>query len=112
MQSLCFYTGVLIANKVDLDTRRVISPKKGQELATNNKLEYFECSAVRLIFDHSHSTHAFLSTWRMWTNNLTIMRDAKTSLRLLAPVSESKNSPTPCYYDVKAVGGVDSLRSV
>jgi len=40
--------GVLIANKVDLDTRRVISPKKGQELANNNKLEYFECSAKEL----------------------------------------------------------------
>ena len=52
-QHFCNPSGVLIANKVDLDTRRVISPKKGQELANNNKLEYFECSAVRI--DHSLS---------------------------------------------------------
>ena len=40
--------GVLIANKVDLEQRRVISPKKGQELAHNNRLEYFECSAKEM----------------------------------------------------------------
>jgi len=40
--------GVLIANKADLETRRVISPKKGQELASNNKLDYFECSAKEM----------------------------------------------------------------
>uniref|UniRef100_A0A0B6YSE1 Small monomeric GTPase n=1 Tax=Arion vulgaris TaxID=1028688 RepID=A0A0B6YSE1_9EUPU len=37
--------GVLVANKTDLDKRRIISPKMGRELAQSNKLEYFECSA-------------------------------------------------------------------
>lgn len=40
------FSGVLIANKTDLDQRRVISPKVGKEFALSNKLEYFECSAV------------------------------------------------------------------
>ena len=39
-------TGVLIANKTDLDeTRRRVSPKMGHETATNLGLTYFECSA-------------------------------------------------------------------
>ncbi|XP_059177916.1 intraflagellar transport protein 27 homolog [Physella acuta] len=40
--------GVLIANKTDLDQRRVISPKVGKEFALSNKLEYFECSAKEM----------------------------------------------------------------
>jgi len=43
-----YIPGALIANKVDLEQRRIISPKKGQELAYNNKLEYFECSAKEM----------------------------------------------------------------
>ncbi len=39
-------SGVLVANKVDLDQRRMISPKVGKEFAESNGLEYFECSAV------------------------------------------------------------------
>lgn len=42
-------SGVLVANKVDLDDRRVISPKAGKQLAEANALEYFEVSAVRLV---------------------------------------------------------------
>lgn len=42
--------GVLVANKVDLSERRIISTKEGQEFADNNKLDYFEVSAVRLFF--------------------------------------------------------------
>jgi transport family protein 27 len=38
--------GVLVANKIDLDQRRVISPKAGKDFADANGLEYFECSAV------------------------------------------------------------------
>ncbi|XP_064615765.1 intraflagellar transport protein 27 homolog [Liolophura sinensis] len=40
--------GVLLANKIDLDQRRVISPKAGKELADSNGLEYFECSAKEM----------------------------------------------------------------
>ncbi|GFO28636.1 intraflagellar transport protein 27 homolog [Plakobranchus ocellatus] len=40
--------GALVANKTDLDQRRVISPKVGKELALSNKLEYFECSAKEM----------------------------------------------------------------
>ncbi|KAL8579387.1 hypothetical protein ACOMHN_026752 [Nucella lapillus] len=40
--------GVLIANKTDLDQRRVISPKEGKEVAMKNGLEYFECSAKEM----------------------------------------------------------------
>ncbi|KAK2166846.1 hypothetical protein LSH36_34g00049 [Paralvinella palmiformis] len=40
--------GVLVANKIDLDQRRVISPKSGKEFAESNGLEYFECSAKEM----------------------------------------------------------------
>ncbi len=38
-------TGVLVANKTDLEDRRIISPKVGAELAHQLGLLYFECSA-------------------------------------------------------------------
>jgi GTPase SAR1 family protein len=41
-----FVTGVLIANKIDLDKRRVVSEADGRAFAIANELEYFECSAV------------------------------------------------------------------
>ena len=50
-----FVTGVLVANKTDLDQRRVISPKAGMEFAESNGLKYFECSAVSLPFIHSQT---------------------------------------------------------
>ena len=37
--------GVLIANKADLEDRRVVSPKVGADLAGQLGLMYFECSA-------------------------------------------------------------------
>ncbi|KAJ8317879.1 hypothetical protein KUTeg_002970, partial [Tegillarca granosa] len=37
--------GVLVANKVDLEERRMVSKKAGQELASTHDLKYFECSA-------------------------------------------------------------------
>ncbi|KAF6041248.1 IFT27 [Bugula neritina] len=37
--------GVLVANKVDLDERRIISPKAGEKLAEHHGLKYFEVSA-------------------------------------------------------------------
>ena len=42
--SLC--AGVLVGNKTDLDERRLISTKEGQQLAQSLSVEYFECSAV------------------------------------------------------------------
>ncbi|KAJ3077939.1 Intraflagellar transport protein 27, partial [Rhizoclosmatium hyalinum] len=38
--------GVLVANKIDLDARRIISTQQGEEFAKANKLMYFECSAA------------------------------------------------------------------
>ena len=38
-------TGVLVANKTDLEDRRVVSPKVGSDLAQQLGLMYFECSA-------------------------------------------------------------------
>ncbi|CAG5126647.1 unnamed protein product [Candidula unifasciata] len=40
--------GVLLANKTDLDKRRVVTPKVGRETAQSSKLEYFECSAKEM----------------------------------------------------------------
>ena len=40
------FSGVLLANKIDLDQRRTVSPKSGKDLAMSHNLEYFECSAV------------------------------------------------------------------
>lgn len=40
--------GVLVANKVDLESRRVIGTSEGRELASSLQLEYVEVSAVRL----------------------------------------------------------------
>jgi len=41
--------GVLIANKIDLDERRVITTAAGKELAQSKGLAYFECSAVSTV---------------------------------------------------------------
>ena len=42
------FTGVLVASKTDLEERRVVSRKSGQEFAESKGLKYFECSAVSL----------------------------------------------------------------
>ena len=38
--------GVLIANKVDLENRRIVSTTQGEEFAKLNSFGYFEVSAV------------------------------------------------------------------
>ena len=43
---LLLISGVLIANKSDLDQRRAVSVMDGREKALSKGLEYFECSAV------------------------------------------------------------------
>jgi len=43
---LLLFVGVLIANKIDLEERRVISAAAGEEFAKSKGLAYFECSAV------------------------------------------------------------------
>ena len=48
---ISFHAGVVIANKIDLDQRRTISPKMGNDFAASNGLKYFECSAVSI---HHH----------------------------------------------------------
>ena len=40
------HAGVLVANKVDLTERRVVSKEKGLTFAKSKDLEYYECSAV------------------------------------------------------------------
>lgn len=39
--------GVLIGNKIDLETRRKVSSKEGKEMAKSLGLKYFECSALK-----------------------------------------------------------------
>jgi len=41
---------VLVANKIDLEERRLISKAAGEELAQSKGLAYFECSAVSSAF--------------------------------------------------------------
>lgn len=38
--------GVLVANKIDLVDKRIVSPSEGQQKAKMFKLRYFECSAL------------------------------------------------------------------
>jgi hypothetical protein len=38
--------GVLVGNKTDLDTRRVVTQDEGKKLAQQHGMESFECSAV------------------------------------------------------------------
>lgn len=40
--------GIVLANKTDLQDRRVVSPKSGQDLAKTLKFQYFECSAKEM----------------------------------------------------------------
>ena len=47
------YVGVLVANKIDLDKRRLVSEAQGRQFAASKELEYFECSAVSEKL-HSH----------------------------------------------------------
>jgi len=51
---LIFCAGVLVANKVDLEERRVIGAQAGEEFAKARGLAYFECSAVSTVhlFEH------------------------------------------------------------
>ena len=50
--------GALVAIKTDLKQRRVISTKQGRDQASSKGLEYFECSAVSIIFAHDHLFYA------------------------------------------------------
>ena len=49
------FLGVLVGNKTDLEQRRIISPKEATDFAHSHGLEYYECSAVRII----HSCNLF-----------------------------------------------------
>lgn len=51
-----------MANKTDMDQRRVISPKQGQDFAQENGLEFFECSAVSLSHFSDKPALYFLKT--------------------------------------------------
>ena len=48
------YVGVLVANKIDLDKRRLISEAQGRQFAASKELEYFECSAVSETYLSAH----------------------------------------------------------
>lgn len=49
---LCILTGVFVANKTDLEGRRVVERNKAEEFAKGKGLEYFECSAVSINLNH------------------------------------------------------------
>ena len=40
------FPGVLLGNRSDLTNRREVSEREGQQLASQNELAFFECSAV------------------------------------------------------------------
>ena len=42
------HPGVFVANKIDLDGRRVVWKEKAEEFANSKGLQYYECSAVSL----------------------------------------------------------------
>ena len=50
----------MVANKVDLVLRRVVSEEEGQAFANANELEYFECSAVSWSLTDNISVVLFL----------------------------------------------------
>ena len=56
------YVGVLVANKTDLNKRRLISEAQGRQFAASKELEYFECSAVS---EKHHSCHKKFSALRL-----------------------------------------------
>lgn len=45
--------GALVANKVDLESRRVVGEKEGQAFAGSKELQYFETSVVRMSYSLS-----------------------------------------------------------
>ncbi|KAK6170112.1 hypothetical protein SNE40_018587 [Patella caerulea] len=42
------FPGALVANKIDLEQRRIVGPKAGKELAMKTGLDYYECSAKEM----------------------------------------------------------------
>lgn len=48
--------GILLANKIDLIDKRIVSPSEGQQKAKMLKLRYFECSALN---DADQATQEF-----------------------------------------------------
>ena len=46
--------GVLVANKVDLEQRRIVDSDQGRDVAKKVGLKYAEMSAVRQPCDHGH----------------------------------------------------------
>ena len=75
--------GALLANKIDLDQRRVISPKAGKELAQSNKLEYFECSAVSYIrVNEIHVVVHSFSLRKRYVELILLLNDDKALINL------------------------------
>ena len=48
LSSVSFSLGAVVANKVDLTSRRLVGEQKGRTFAEKQGLQYFECSAVRM----------------------------------------------------------------
>ena len=48
LSSVSFSLGAVVANKVDLTSRRLVGEQKGRTFAEKQGLQYFECSAVRV----------------------------------------------------------------
>ncbi|KAJ3413644.1 Intraflagellar transport protein 27 [Chytridiales sp. JEL 0842] len=71
--------GVLVANKIDLSSRRVISPQQGEEFAKANKLGYFECSAATN--QDVDAPFYYLSNW--------FYEHYEASIKMFTKISES-----------------------
>ncbi|XP_064644206.1 intraflagellar transport protein 27 homolog [Lineus longissimus] len=66
--------GVLVANKIDLDQRRLISPKEGKSFAQSNGLEYFEVSAKEMQNVESPFYYLANEFYRLYQEQLDVFR--------------------------------------
>ena len=74
-------SGVLIANKIDLEDRRIISPKLGSDLASQLGLMYFECSAKEFK-DVENPFYFIANEWhKMYTDSADNISDSTMGRR-------------------------------
>lgn len=71
--------GILIANKIDLTDRQVVTSEMGHKLADQLHLKYFECSAVSIRF--------------LKINILPVIRSCVTILKISDQMFRYKGTP-------------------
>lgn len=68
------FPGVLIANKIDLDDRRVISTEMGQNFAKSKGLDYFECSAKSMQNVDQPFLHLANAYYKLYENKVEMFK--------------------------------------